>query len=61
MYFIIQKERELPAVYQRIADELRKQYQIQFYAGTGALDQWHSLRLDTRGGQTLRVPRGYFP
>jgi len=60
-YFIIQKERELPAVYQRIADELRKQYQIQFYAGTGALDQWHSLRLDTRGGQTLRVPRGYFP
>ena len=60
-YFIIQKERELPGVYQRIADELRQQYQLQFYAGAGALDQWHSLRLDTRGGQVLRVPRGYFP
>ena len=60
-YFIIQKERELPGVYQRIADELRQQYQLQFYAGSGALDQWHSLRLDTRGGQVLRVPRGYFP
>jgi len=60
-YFIIQKERELPAVYQRIADELRQQYQVLFYASGSALDQWHSLRLDTRGGQTLRVPRGYFP
>jgi Ca-activated chloride channel family protein len=60
-YFIIQKERELPGVYQRIAEELRQQYQVSFYASGAANDQWHSLRIDTRGGQTLRVPRGYFP
>ena len=60
-YFIIQRERELPGVYQRIADELRQQYQLLFYSTGGAADQWHSLRLDTRGGQSLRVPRGYFP
>jgi Ca-activated chloride channel family protein len=59
--FIIQKERELPAVYQRIAAELRQQYQLVFYSAAGAPDQWHALRVDTRGGQTLRVPRGYFP
>jgi Ca-activated chloride channel homolog len=60
-YFIIQKERELPGVYQTIAAELRQQYQVSFYASGVANDQWHSLRIDTRGGQTLRVPRGYFP
>ena len=60
-YFIIQKERELPSVYQRIADELRQQYQVLFYSSGVANDQWHSIRLDTRGGQSLRVPRGYFP
>ena len=60
-YFIIQKERELPAVYQRLADELRQQYRLVFYSSPGAADQWHSIRVDTRGGQTLRVPRGYFP
>lgn len=59
--FIIQKERELPAVYQRIAAELRQQYQLVFYSAPGASDQWHALRVDTRGGQTLRIPRGYFP
>lgn len=60
-YFIIQKERELPAVYNRIAAELRQQYQLVFYSSPGAADQWHPLRVDTRGGQQLRVPRGYFP
>ena len=60
-YFIIQKEPELPRVYQRIADELRQQYQLLFYSGAGSADQWHSRRVDTRAGQTLRVPRGYFP
>jgi VWFA-related protein len=60
-YFIIQKERELPAVYQRIASELRQQYQLMFYASGTANDQWHSLKIETRGGQTLRVPKGYFP
>lgn len=60
-YFIIQKERELPAVYQRLADELHQQYRLVFYSSPGAPDQWHSIRVDTRGGQTLRVPRGYFP
>jgi Ca-activated chloride channel family protein len=60
-YFIVQKERELPAVYQRLADELRQQFQLVFYSSAGAADQWHALRLDTRGGQQLRIPRGYFP
>jgi Ca-activated chloride channel family protein len=60
-YFIIQKERELPGVYQRLADELRQQYQVLFYAGGAANDQWHSLKVESNGGQTLRVPRGYFP
>jgi VWFA-related protein len=60
-YFIIQKERELPAVYQRLADELRQQYQVLFYAGGAANDQWHSLKVESSGGQTLRVPKGYFP
>ncbi len=60
-YFIIQKERELPAVYQRLADELRQQYRLVFYSSPGAADEWHSIKVETRGGQTLRVPRGYFP
>ncbi len=60
-YFIIQRERELPAVYQRLAAELRQQYQLVFYSSPGAADEWHSIKVDTRGGQTLRVPRGYFP
>ncbi|HEY0372345.1 MAG TPA: VWA domain-containing protein, partial [Thermoanaerobaculia bacterium] len=47
-YFIIQKEAELPKVYQRIADELRQQYQLLFYTGSGTADQWHSIRVDTR-------------
>lgn len=60
-YFIIQKERELPAVYQRLAAELKQQYQLVFYSSPGAPDEWHSIQVQTRGGQTLRVPRGYFP
>jgi Ca-activated chloride channel family protein len=60
-YFIIQKERELPGVYARIAQELRRQYQLVFYSSAAGSDQWHTLRLDTRGGQQLRIPRGYFP
>lgn len=60
-YFIVQKERDLPAVYQRLAAELREQYQLVFYSSPGAADAWHTLRLDTRGGQQLRIPRGYFP
>jgi Ca-activated chloride channel family protein len=64
-YFIIQQEKELPAVYQRIADELRQQYQLLFYSGaaTGAStnDQWHPLKVESRGGQQLRAPNGYFP
>jgi Ca-activated chloride channel family protein len=60
-YFIIQKERELPAVYARLASELRNQYQIVFYSDSGAADQWHDLRVTSRRGQRLRVPKGYFP
>jgi Ca-activated chloride channel family protein len=60
-YFIIQKERELPAVYSRLADELRQQYQILFYSDVSTTDQWHSLAIEDRGGHQLRIPRGYFP
>lgn len=60
-YFIIQKESELGGVYARIAAELRQQYQLVFYSAPGAKDQWHPLRVEARGGRTLRVPRGYFP
>ena len=60
-YFIIQKERELPGVYARIAQELRQQYQVVFYSAPSTSDQWRTLRIDTRGGQQLRIPKGYFP
>jgi Ca-activated chloride channel family protein len=60
-YFIIQKERELPGVYQRIANELRQQYQLDFYAPAENGDNWHLLDVTSRAGQQLRVPKGYFP
>lgn len=60
-YFIIQKERELPAVYQRLANELRQQYQLVFYAPAESGDNWHFLTVTSRAGQQLRVPKGYFP
>jgi len=60
-YFIINKERELPNVYARLAQELRQQYQLMFYSPPSATDQWHALKVESRGGQELRVPRGYFP
>jgi Ca-activated chloride channel family protein len=60
-YFIIQKESELPAVYDRIAAELRQQYQLVFYSDAAAGDQWHALAIRSRGNQVLRIPRGYFP
>ncbi|HEX8171263.1 MAG TPA: VWA domain-containing protein [Thermoanaerobaculia bacterium] len=60
-YFIIQNERELGGVYNRIAAELRQQYQLVFYSEASMPDQWRSLRIDSKGGQRLRIPRGYFP
>ncbi len=60
-YFIIQKERELPEVYAKLAQELRQQYQIVFYSDASTVDVWHPLAIETRGGQQLRIPRGYFP
>jgi Ca-activated chloride channel family protein len=60
-YFIIQSERELDAVYGRIAAELRQQYQIVFHSESDIADQWRSLRIDSKGGHNLRIPRGYFP
>lgn len=59
-YFIIQSERELPAVYARIAAELRQQYQIVFHT-EGGVDQWHSIAVESKAGHKLRVPKGYFP
>jgi Ca-activated chloride channel family protein len=60
-YFIIKSESELPGVYQRIADELRQQYLLVFYSAPGVTDQWRALAISSRGGQQLRIPKGYFP
>jgi VWFA-related protein len=60
-YFIIQGERELGAVYTRIAQELRQQYQIVFHSEADVPDQWRSLKIESKAGHTLRAPRGYFP
>ncbi len=60
-HFIVRSERELPAVYDRIAQELRQQYQILFYSDPSETDQWHSLAIRSDEGHQLRIPRGYFP
>ena len=60
-YFIIQSERELGAVYTRIAAELRQQYQIVFHSEADIADQWRSLKVESKAGHVLRAPRGYFP
>jgi len=60
-YFIIQRENELPAVYARIAQELRNQYQLDFYSDPSAPDLWHALQIRSSAGQNLRIPSGYFP
>ncbi len=60
-YFIIQSERELGTVYGRIATELRAQYQLIFHSDAAMADQWRSLKIDSKRGHTLRVPKGYFP
>lgn len=60
-YFIIQKESELPGVYAKLAAELRQQYQLVFSSDPSVGDVWHPLAIENRGGQQLRIPRGYFP
>lgn len=61
-YFIIERAAELPAVYRRIAEELRQQYLMIFYAEGSGSDVWHSLRVEPAlRGLTLRAPTGYFP
>ncbi len=60
-YFIIQREAELPAVYGRIARELRQQYQLVFHSEAAFADQWRSLRVVSSAGLKLRAPKGYFP
>ena len=60
-YFIIQNERELGAVYGRIAAELRQQYQLIFHSDASMADQWRTLKIDSSQGHTLRTPKGYFP
>jgi VWFA-related protein len=60
-YFIIQSERELDRVYGRIAAELRQQYQLVFHSESDVADQWRGLRIESKAGHSLRIPRGYFP
>jgi Ca-activated chloride channel family protein len=59
-YFIIKSEKELAGVYQRIAAELRQQYQMVFRS-EGISEQWHSIAVESSGGHRLRLPKGYFP
>ncbi len=60
-YFIIQKESELPSVYARLAQELRQQYQLDFYSDASGADVWHTLAIQSSAGLQLRIPNGYFP
>jgi Ca-activated chloride channel family protein len=60
-WFLIEREGQLAAVYSRIAQELRQQYQVLFHSEPGVADRWHSLAIASSGGQRLRVPKGYFP
>lgn len=60
-YFIIQSERELAAVYARIASELRQQYLLVFHSDASMPDQWRAIRIDSSRAHTLRAPKGYFP
>lgn len=60
-YFIIRAERELPAVYAKLAEELRNQYQLVFYSDPAGADEWHALSVASSAGQQLRIPKGYFP
>ena len=59
-YFIIRRESELPAVYTRLAAELRQQYLLLFYSDPSLQDQWHPLAV-SEPGRVLRLPSGYFP
>lgn len=60
-YFIIREEKELPAVYAKLAQELRSQYTVSFRSDTAAPDEWHALAVQSRSGLQLRIPKGYFP
>jgi Ca-activated chloride channel homolog len=60
-YFIIEREAELAGVYDRIAAELRQQYQIVFHSEAEIADQWRTLKVVSGSGANLRIPRGYFP
>jgi Ca-activated chloride channel family protein len=60
-YFIIKAESELPAVYNKVAQELRQQYTLSFRSDTSTPDEWHSLAIQSKRGMQLRIPRGYFP
>jgi Ca-activated chloride channel family protein len=60
-YFIIQREQELAGVYQRLAAELRQQYQVVFHSEESIPDQWRPLRVESKAGHRLRAPKGYFP
>lgn len=60
-YFIIERPSQLPDVYSRIADELRKQYVIVFRTESTGSDAWHPLAIKSRVKGNIRIPSGYFP
>lgn len=61
-YFILERADQLGNVYRRIAEELKQQYLLMFYAEGSDSDVWHPLRVEpVERGLLLRAPRGYFP
>ncbi len=60
-YFIINRPAELPGVYAKIADELRRQYVLVFRTESSGTDAWHPLAIRSRVKGNIRIPSGYFP
>ena len=61
-YFSVGKASDLGEVYQRIAEELRKQYYLTYSTTNTEWDgRWIKLRVDSkRPGVKIRARRGYF-
>lgn len=61
-YFIVENPKELPSVYQKISDELERQYLLLFYAEESGVDRWHHIGIEGAEQELdIRAPRGYFP
>lgn len=61
-FFFAKKARQLPGIYQRIADELRAQFYISYSTSNEKWDgHWIKLKLESkRENISIRARRGYF-